>query len=235
MALATPDWRLCRTVIFTVLVEYIPATLFYFLVPTVISLVLGAWICRVRVGKKNVLYGLVSLFVSFFRGTPGLVQIYIVFFGLPKIFEPFGININRWDAGIFYVIATCCNFSSFVSEAFRGAYEAIDKDQIEAGYSIGYSRWQCFRHVIAPLTMQIALPNLKNLEIDLLKGTATAYVIGVVDVMGRADKIIAQHRGYGQIWILLAAAILYFLINVVIELVFNSLTRHYSRHERGIA
>lgn len=53
--------------------------------------------------------------------------------------------------------------------------------------------------------------------------------------MGRADKIIAQHRGYGQIWILLAAAIIYFLINVVIELVFNSLTRHYSRHERGIA
>lgn len=83
--------------------------------------------------------------------------------------------------------------------------------------------------------MQIALPNLKNLEIDLLKGTATAYVIGVVDVMGRADKIIAQHRGYGQIWILLAAAIIYFLINVVIELVFNSLTRHYSRQERGIA
>ena len=94
---------------------------------------------------------------------------------------------------------------------------------------------QCFCHIIAPLTMQIALPNLKNLEIDLLKGTATAYVIGVVDVMGRADKIIAQHRGYGQIWILLAAAIIYFLINVVIELVFNSLTRHYSRHERGIA
>ena len=180
------------------LVEYIPATLFYFLTPTVISLVLGALICRVRVGKKNPLYWLVSLFVSFFRGTPGLVQI-------------------------------------FVSEAFRGAYEAIDKDQIEAGYSIGYSRWQCFCHVIAPLTMQIALPNLKNLEIDLLKGTATAYVIGVVDVMGRADKIIAQHRGYGQIWILLAAAIIYFLVNVVIELVFNSLTRHYSRHERGIA
>lgn len=67
-----------------VLVEYIPATLFYFLVPTVISLVLGAWICRVRVGKKNALYWLVSLFVSFFRGTPGLVQIYIVFFRAPE-------------------------------------------------------------------------------------------------------------------------------------------------------
>ena len=70
------------------LVEYIPATLFYFLTPTVISLVLGALICRVRVGKKNPLYWLVSLFVSFFRGTPGLVQIYIVFFGLPKLLNP---------------------------------------------------------------------------------------------------------------------------------------------------
>ena len=218
-----------------ILVKYVPVTLFYFLVPTVISLVFGAWICYVRVGKKNVLYYIVSLFVSFFRGTPALVQIYLVFFGLPEVFALFGVNINRWDAGIFYVIATCCNFSSFVSEAFRGAYEAMDKDQIEAGYSIGYSGRQCFLKVIAPQTLQVALPNLKNLEIDLLKGTATAYVIGVVDVMGRASKIISLHKGYGQIWVLLAAAVLYFLINVVVEIVFNLLTRYFSRHERSIA
>ena len=94
---------------------------------------------------------------------------------------------------------------------------------------------QCFWRVIAPLTLQVALPNLKNLEIDLLKGTATAYVIGVVDVMGRADKFIAQHRGYGQLWILLAAGLVYFLINVAVELAFNLLTRYFSRHERRIA
>lgn len=218
------------------LISYIPVTLFYFLVPTVISMVLGALICKVRVGRKRgALYGLVSLFVSFFRGTPGLVQIYLVFFGLPRIAALFGQNINRWHAGIFYVIATCGNFSSFVSEAMRGAYEAMDKDQIEAGYSIGFTRWQCFRRVIAPQTLKIALPNLKNLEIDLLKGTATAYVIGVIDVMGRADKFISQHRGYGQIWILLGAGLVYFLINVLIELVFNRLTGYFSRGERSIA
>ena len=218
------------------LISYIPVTLFYFVVPTVISMVLGALICKVRVGKKHgVLYRLVSLFVSFFRGTPGLVQIYLVFFGLPRIAQIFGYNINRWHAGIFYIIATCCNFSSFVSEAMRGAYEAMDKDQIEAGYSIGYTNWQCFWHVIAPQTLKIALPNLKNLEIDLLKGTATAYVIGVIDVMGRANKFISQHRGYGQIWILLAAGLVYFIVNVLIEFVFNMLTRYYSRGERSLA
>ncbi len=219
---------------FPILVRFIPVTLFYFLVPTVISLVFGAWICKVRTGKRGILYFLVSVFVSFFRGTPGLLQLYLVFFGLPKIASAFGYNINRWDAGIFYIIATCLNFSSFVSEAYRGAYEAIDKGQVEAGLSIGYNRVQNFLYVIAPLTLKTALPNLKNLEIDLLKGTATAYVIGVVDVMGRADKLVALHRGYGQLWILSAAGVIYFLINVVVEIVFTLLEKRLRISERGI-
>lgn len=215
------------------LITFIPVTLFYFLVPTVISWALGAWICRVRIGKKNLLYYVVSLFVSFFRGTPGLLQLYLVFFGLPKIAELFGYNINTWSAGIFYIIATCFNFSSFVSEAFRGAYLAMNKGQMEAGYAIGFSKLQNFIYVIAPCTLKVALPNLKNLEIDLLKGTATAYVIGVVDVMGRADKFIALHRGYGQLWILLAAGLLYFIINVAVEFSFRGFEGALSKAERG--
>lgn len=215
------------------LLKFIPVTLFYFLVPTAISLVFGAWICKVRVGKKNVLYRIVSLFVSFFRGTPGLVQLYLVFFGLPKLAEVFGANINRWDAGIFYIIATCLNFSSFVSEAYRGAYQAMDKGQIEAGYSIGFSKWQAFIYITVPNTLKIALPNLKNLEIDLLKGTATAYVIGVIDVMGRANKYVSQHKGYGQIWILLAAGLVYFIINVLVEVTFRLIERFLRKSERS--
>lgn len=216
-----------------ILVKFIPVTLFYFLVPTAISLVFGAWICKVRTGPKKLLYWIVSLFVSFFRGTPGLVQIYLVFFGLPKLAQAFGYNINSWDAGIFYIIATCFNFSSFVSEAYRGAYESIDRGQVEAGYAIGFSRFQNFIYVITPLTLQTALPNLKNLEIDLLKGTATAYVIGVVDVMGRADKLVSLHRGYGQLWILLAAGVIYFGINVLVEITFQLLERYLRKAERS--
>ena len=219
---------------FPKLVPYIPMTLVCFIVPTLVSMVLGTLICIVRTGQKNPFYYIVSLFVSFFRGTPGLVQIFLFFFGLPKLFEVFGLDINSWDAVVFYIIATCCNFSSFVSEALRSAYEAVDKGQIEAGYSIGYNRLQCFYHVIAPQTLQIALPNLKNLEIDLLKGSATAYVIGAMDIMGSAQYIISQHRGYGQIWVLLAASVLYFVINIVIEFVFNRLTYFHSRHERVV-
>ncbi|MCR5217899.1 amino acid ABC transporter permease [Treponema sp.] len=219
---------------FPSLAEFIPVTIFYLIVPTIISWIIGTLICIVRTGKKNILYYAVSLFVSFFRGTPGLVQLYIVFFGLPELFAIFGVNINAWDAGFFYVVATTANFSSFVSEVLRGAYQAIDKDQIDAGYSIGYSRFECFFKVTVPLTVKIALPNLKNLEIDLLKGSAVAYVIGLVDIMGRASKIISVHRGYGQIWVLLAAAVIYFLLTTLIEYIFNRATRHFSKYEVAV-
>ena len=216
---------------FPSLATFIPVTIFYLIVPTLLSWIFGTLICTVRTGKKNVLYYGVSFFVSFFRGTPGLVQLYIVFFGLPKVFALFGVNINAWDAGFFYVISTTANFSSFVSEALRGAYEAIDKDQIDAGYSVGYSKIQCFFKVTVPLTVKIALPNLKNLEIDLLKGSAVAYVIGLVDIMGRANKIISLHRGYGQIWVLLSAAVIYFLLTTLIEFAFNRATIHFRKYE----
>lgn len=217
-----------------ILIRFIPVTLFYFLVPTGISLLLGAWICKVRVGKKGILYRIVSLFVSFFRGTPGLLQLYLVFFGLPQIAALFGADIYRWHPGFFYIVATCLNFSSFVSEAYRGAYEAIDTGQVEAGIAIGFNRFQNFIYVIAPLTLKTALPNLKNLEIDLLKGTATAYVIGVVDVMGRADKLVALHRGYGQLWILSAAGLIYLGINIIVEIFFRQTEKSLRISERGI-
>jgi L-cystine transport system permease protein len=198
-------------------------------------MIVGSLICIVRVGKKNVLYYLVSVFVSFFRGTPALIQIYLILYGLPKLLLLFQIDINRWSALTFFIIATVCNFSSFVAETFRGAYLAMNIGQIEAGYSVGYSRWQCLYKIIVPQTLQIALPNLKNLEIDLLKGTALAYIIGVVDVMGFANALSATHMGYGRLWILLMAAIIYFAINVLIEVFFRLLTAYYSKHERGLA
>lgn len=217
----------------TGLVPYIPMTLYFLIVPSVLSLILGTIICAIRVGRKNILYHVVSVMVSFFRGTPGLVQLYLVLYGLPKLLQIVNVDINRWSPGTFFVIATSLNLASFVSEALRGAYLAMDRGQMEAGYSIGYSRWQCLFYVIAPQTLQTALPNLKNLEIDLLKGTALAYTIGAVEVMGYANTLIALKSGVGRMWILLAAAIIYFLINTVLELFFNLLTRHYSRYERS--
>ena len=216
------------------LISHIPWTLYFLIVPSLISLALGTLICIIRVGPKNILYYIVSVLVSFFRGTPSLVQIYLVLYGLPKLLMIFNVDINDWTAATFFIIATVLNFSSFVSESLRGAYLAMDHNQAEAGYSIGYNRLQCFIHIIIPQTLQIALLNLKNLEIDLLKGTALAYTIGVTEVMGYADRMIALNAGVGRMWILGMAAIIFFLLCALLELGFNLLNRYFNKYERSI-
>lgn len=216
------------------MIQYIPMTLVYTLVPSVIAALLAIAICKARLKERGVAYWLVSLFVSFFRGTPQLVQLFLILYGLPRLFLLIGIDISDLSAGTFYIIATALNLSCFVAEAYRGGYLAMDYRQIEAGYSIGYSRWQCFLHVIVPGTLQNAVLNLKNLSIDVLKGASLAYTIGAIEVMGYADRMIGLNSGVGRLWVLGTAAVIYFVLCAILETLFNLAARHYERYGKAI-
>ena len=177
------------------MLQYVPMTLVYTLAPSIIAAILAVFICQARLRGTGVVYWLVSLFVSFFRGTPQLVQLFLILYGLPRLLLIIGIDINDWSAGTFYIIATTLNLSCFVAEAYRGGYLAMDYRQIEAGYSIGFSRLQCFFHVIVPGTLQNAVLNLKNLSIDVLKGASLACTTSVT---GRRETMTLDYEFMGQ-------------------------------------
>lgn len=217
------------------LLQYLPATLLYWIVPSLLALVFGTVLCIVRVGRHNVLYWLCTIFISFFRGTPGIVQIYLVFFGLPKVFYLFGLDIDDWNPGIFFIIATAMNLSCFACEALRGGYLGVDRGQIETGLSIGYSRIQNFVYVIVPQTLKVAILNLKNLEIDVLKDTSVAYTIGAMEILGSAKAIISAQYGTGQLWILGLAAVIYFVLCTLVETGFTLASHRMERYERRFA
>lgn len=210
-------------------------TLLYWFVPSVLSLIFGTLLCIVRVGKHNVLYWICTVYISFFRGTPGIVQIYIIFFGLPKLFWIFGIDTDSWPAGLYFIIATTLNLSCFMCETLRGGFLGVDKGQIETGLSIGFSRTQNFFRVIAPQTLKVAILNLKNLEIDVLKDTSIAYTIGAVELLGYANRVISNQYGVGQLWILGEAAIIYFVLCALLEIGFNAASKRMERYERKVA
>lgn len=220
------------TTILQALLKRVPNTLIYWIVPSIFSLLFGTLLCIVRVGKHNIVYWLCTVTISFFRGTPGIVQIYLVFFGLPKLFALLGLDIEQWDPGIFFIIATTLNLSCFVCEALRAGYAGVDRGQIETGLSIGYNRLQNFVHVIAPQTLKIAILNLKNLEIDSLKDTSVAYIIGAVEILGASKAIISAQYGTGQLWILGLAAIIYFILCSLVEAGFTLASHHMQRYER---
>ncbi|MFQ9707232.1 MAG: amino acid ABC transporter permease [Bifidobacterium dentium] len=217
------------------LLQYLPATLLYWIVPSLLALVFGTVLCIVRVGRHNVLYWLCTIFISFFRGTPGIVQIYLVFFGLPKVFYLFGLDIDDWNPGDLLHHRNGHEPLLLCMRGIAGGYLGVDRGQIETGLSIGYSRIQNFVYVIVPQTLKVAILNLKNLEIDVLKDTSVAYTIGAMEILGSAKAIISAQYGTGQLWILGLAAVIYFVLCTLVETGFTLASHRMERYERRFA
>lgn len=220
--------------VFPDLLSKVGQSLLLLILPALLGLLIGTMFCAIRVGKKNILYYFVALNVSFWRGTPQMVQLFLFFYGLPLVCNLlFGISKRGWNSWFLVIITLGLNMAVYYCEALRGAYLALDRGQIEAGYSIGYSKVQTFFKVIVPQTLRIALPNMKNLTTELLKTTALAFALGLVDVMGKANQLCTIRYGIGQIWILAAAAVIYFVMNLFLGWFFDYLVVTFSKGELG--
>lgn len=155
-------------------------------------------------------------FIFFFRGTPLLVQIFLIYYGLSQfefIREGFAWPILReayWCA----IIAFTLNTAAYTAEILRGAIQAVPVGEVEAAKAIGMSRWMRLRRIILPRAFRIALPAYSNEVILMLKGSALASTITLLDLTGMARTIIA--RTYMPIEIFIAAGVFYLIIAAVI-------------------
>lgn len=144
----------------------------------IIALII-AFICNC---KFKGLYSLAKIYVSFFRGTPLITQLFFLYFGLPQII-PFFNRVNGFTIAI---IGLSLNSGAYMSEAIRGAISSIDKGQMEASLSVGMSYFQAMRRIIMPQAARVATPTLFNSFINIIKGTALTFTIGVTEVMATA-------------------------------------------------
>ena len=169
------------------------------------------------------------------RCTPSIVLLFIVFYGLPKWMEfAFAIYIDDLSRAVFVIITFTLLFGAYVSEVFRSAYLAVPKGQYEAAVTIGLSPLSAFIHVMLPQAAVIALPNFGNSVINLLKESALAYTIGLIDLLGRTNLIIAKNYGGYGIELYTASMILYWALSIVIERSFLKLETSLS-HERRMS
>lgn len=150
--------------------------------------------------------------------------LFIVFYGLPKLIESMtDYDINDMNRALFAIITFTLLFGAYISEVFRAAYQAVPKGQYEAGVSIGMTPFQTFYQVMLPQAALIALPNFGNSTINLLKEGALAYTIGLIDLIGKGNLIIAQNFGAYSIEIYLACMIIYWIMTLIIEKGFSLL------------
>lgn len=196
-------------------------TIFLAVVSMAIGLVIGLVVALARVSKNKFYYNIASVYVSIIRGTPLLVQIYLVYFGLPQI----GISLGAMTSGI---IALSLNAGAYLSESFRGAILSVDKGQMEAAHSIGMTRGQAMRRIIVPQSMRTAIPTVGNTYIGLLKDTSLVSVITVTELLYQTTLIIA--RTFQPLTLYLAAALIYWVVCTVFITILDRLEKRASRH-----
>ena len=183
-----------------VIANYVPLTLFMAIVAMIAALLLAAILAIVRVLRVPVLDRVVAVFISFFRGTPLLVQLFLFYFGLPQM-VPAMTGINGVTAAI---IGLTLHFSAYMAESIRGAILGVDRSQWEAAQSIGMTQGQLLRRIILPQAARTAAPTLMNYFIDMIKSTSLAFTLGVTEMMGASQKEAAGSFLYLEAFLVVA-------------------------------
>ncbi|MEI4814906.1 amino acid ABC transporter permease [Pseudomonas aeruginosa] len=189
-------------------------TVLFAAVSMVLGLILGFSVTVVRVTKVPVVSQIAAVYVSAFRGTPLLVQIFVLYYGLPSV----GIEFTPVTAGI---LALTLNVAAYLSESMRGAILGIDKGQWEAGLSVGLTWGQTLWNIITPQALRLAVPSLSNSLISLIKDTSLISVITVTELMLATKEVIAET--FQPLPLYLAAAGIYWLLSALFERVQKAL------------
>lgn len=215
--------------LFVKVIEKLPLTLLMLVLSLFFALIIGVIIAIIRIQRQPVLYQMATFYLSFTRCTPLLVQLFLVYFGLPQILLAFNIDINSWNRIIFLVITFAFHSGAHLSEVIRSAYLAVDHGQLEAAYSVGMNYFQALRRIILPQAFVIALPNLGNNTIELLKDTSLAFTIGIIDIMGQVRIILGNNHGIGMFQIYVVISLVYWGICIVIESVIGYLEKIFNK------
>lgn len=193
-------------------------TLSIFFWTIIIAIPLGILVGLGMTTNFKPLTWLINIYVWLMRGTPLLLQLIFVFYGLPII----GLVFQRYDAALFAFIL---NYTAYFAEIFRGGLQAIPEGQYESARVLRLTKWQTLRKIVIPQVVKIVLPSIGNEVINLVKDSSLVYVIGLGDLL-RAGNV-AMARDVTLVPMLLVGVI-YLLLTAVCTVVLKRLEKHYS-------
>ncbi|WP_274361707.1 amino acid ABC transporter permease [Paenibacillus thermotolerans] len=197
----------------------------YFTIPlTLITFVLGLLLAFLtalaRISDVRALVAIAKFYVWIFRGTPLLVQLFILFYGFPSL----GITLDPFPAA---VLGFTLNVGAYSSEIIRAAILSIPKGQKEAAYSIGMSKWQAMRRIILPQAARVSTPPLGNTFISLVKDTSLAATITVTEMFQKGQQIASVT--YEPLWLYIEVAVIYLAFSTVLSHFQNRLEWRFER------
>ncbi|WP_175747347.1 amino acid ABC transporter permease [Burkholderia pyrrocinia] len=190
-----------------VMVKGAVLTLKFAVASMALGLVVGLVIAIMRIGSNRLAAGLAQGYVSLMRGTPLLVQMFVVYYGLPDL----GITLDPTTAGIFTLTL---NAGAYLSESMRGAILGIGRGQWAAAHSLGLTHVQTLRYIVCPQALRLAVPSLGNTLISLIKDTSLVSVITVTELLRSTQEVIAAT--FQPLPLYLAAAAIYWVLSTLL-------------------
>lgn len=213
----------------------IPTAIAIAAVAFIVGIIIALFCALVRIYNIPVLKQLVVVYVSFIRGTPLLVQIFLSYYGIPLLLRYLNANygtnfdVSFIPAIYFIYVAFSFNTGAYLSETIRSAILAVDKGQFEACYSVGMTTSQTLRRVILPQALRVGVPNIFNHFIMLLKDTSLAFAASVPEILGQAKIIAGRTSQFFEVYIV--AALIYWGLCIVLEQVSNIIERRLNRKQ----
>lgn len=186
-----------------------------------IGLVIALLMALLRLSPNVVLSGLARFYISIIRGTPLLVQLFVIFYGLPAV----GLTIDPFPAAI---IAFALNVGGYAAEVIRAAILSVPRGQWEAAHTVGLSRAKTLSRIILPQAARVSVPPLSNTFISLVKDSSLASLILVSELFRQAQNIAAFSYEFMAVY--LEAALIYWLFCLVLSFAQNALEKRLDRH-----
>ena len=212
------------------LLSYIHVTLMITAVSAVLGNLLGSLIAIVRIKKVPVLNQILVVFISFMRGTPFLVQLFLIYFGVPEIMSHLGMNVRNLPGLVFVYAVFTLHIAAYSAEIMRASISAVSQGEKEAAMAIGMTELQSYVRIILPQAFTLSIPPLTNLIIGMLKGTALVFNVGVVDMMRRADLMGGNSQRYLELFV--DAAIIYAVLIFIVTTAGRWIEKRYTVGER---
>jgi L-cystine transport system permease protein len=219
------------------ILKALPLTLVLTFVPLIIGFGIGLVTAFARIYKVKYIYRLLDFYVSFLRGTPILLHIFLIYWGLPFIIDRlsayYGWSFKSASIPSLLIVLTAFSITAgaYMSEIIRSGIMSVNRGQIEAAYAVGMSTTQALRRIVLPQAIGVILPNLCNIFVGFLHSSSLAFTVSQMELLGKANVVASVSLKFLEAFI--AAAFIYWGLTLLAERLTAFLEKKVNAYNRG--
>ncbi|MED1418738.1 amino acid ABC transporter permease [Bacillus smithii] len=215
------------------IIKALPLTLMLTVIPLIVGFFIGLVVALIRVYEVKGLSAVANGYVSFLRGTPIIMHIMLIYFGLPMLLQAAApkLAISSIPVSVFVLTALSLSAGAYLSEVIRSGIISIPKGQAEAAYSVGMSTFQMMVRIILPQALSQSIPNFTNIFIGFLHTTSIAFIVSEKELTGAAKIVASNNLKFLEAYI--AAGIIYWVVTILVESISLLLEKKATSYARG--